>query len=64
MYVWSGLGNLYVDNVVASVTSKQTTVSNPTLDVSSLSGEYYIGFGLYDTGSASYVIMNYLQLLQ
>ena len=63
MYVWSGLGNLYVDNVVAHVNSKQTTVSNPTLDVSGLSGEYYIGFGLYDTGSASYVIMNYLQLL-
>lgn len=64
MYVWSAMGNLYVDNVKASVTSKQTTVKNPSLNVSSLTGAYYIGFGLYDTGSASNVILNSLSLKQ
>ena len=64
MYVWSAIGSYYVDNVSASVTVKGTKrTGDITLDVSKLSGSFYVGFGLHEntTGSdAGYIILNSL----
>lgn len=42
--VWSDIGRLQTDNVVASFYKNSATVATHTIDVSSLIGSYYIGF--------------------
>lgn len=51
LFVWSSIGSYFTSNVVASAVSKQSTLSNPSINVSSLTGTYYIGFGLFRTDS-------------
>lgn len=50
LFVWSAFGTLYTDNAVAYSAIPNENQKNVTLDVSSLTGSYYIGFGIH-TGS-------------
>lgn len=51
--VWSEFGSTYQENLVAShdATSKET--GEITVDVSQLSGAFYVGFALYGTSTAA-----------
>ena len=51
--VWSEFGSTYQDNLAAyhDATSKET--GEITIDVSALSGSYYVGFALYGSSSAA-----------
>lgn len=62
LYVWSAYPvNYYTENVVKSLLTKKETVTGERyLDVSDLTGEYYIGFGLY--GSTANIYMKNLRL--
>lgn len=59
LYVWSelGAGAFGTDYIARSCFGEGETTKNLSVDVSSLSGEYYIGFGLrYETSQKSLTI--------
>lgn len=63
LYVWSAIGTYYPQNVAASVgPSSGMLTGDITLDISSLNGEYYVGFGLHDNTNDNYIIMNSLSI--
>ena len=62
LYVWSALGSTQSVNATKSVLLTDDS-SEITLDVSSLTGSYYIGFGLYSyTGKLASVKMTEMSL--
>jgi hypothetical protein len=67
IYVWSAIGTYYVNNVAAkySLPAQTTLTGDTTLDVSGLTGSYYIGLGLHENtvnSDSGYIIMNSLTL--
>jgi hypothetical protein len=67
IYVWSAIGTYYVDNVAAkySLPANTTLTGDTTLDVSELTGEFYIGLALHENtvnSSSGYIIMNSMVL--
>lgn len=56
--IWSAIGTYIKDNLAAS--QKAPVNGVVTIDISALSGSYYIGFGLHHTGS--FADVNYIKL--
>ena len=59
MRVWSEIGSYSTSNAVATASLQRNVDGEVTLDVSGLDGEYYIGFGLYASGT---VVMRSMRL--
>lgn len=53
MRVWSSIGTYSASNVVATSALQYHSSGSVTLDVSSLTGSYNIGFGLYASGTVT-----------
>lgn len=66
-YVWTKLGTYYSDNAVITYhVGAQKTVKTIELDVSSITGEHYVGF-IYNEGSgggSGYIKMETCELIQ
>ena len=63
LYVWSSIGNLYdSEHVVAKKAITNTSRASIELSVSSLSGSYYIGFGMYGVEASAVSTMYQLYL--
>lgn len=50
--VWSDIGSLQTDNVIASV-ALPTSEGTAALDISALNGSYYVGFALYRSSATT-----------
>lgn len=50
--VWSEFGSTYQDNLAAYYDATDEVSGEVSIDISSLSGEYYVGFALYGSSSA------------
>ena len=61
--VWSNIGTYYMDNIVANyIVSRYTTINSAAIDISSLSGSYYVGFGLFSAGQTMSISVDSLLL--
>jgi hypothetical protein len=65
--VWSGIGTLALDNVVASwgpATGTHEQTQNVSINVSNVNGSHYIGFYMQTSGTAGdyYVLLNEMWL--
>ena len=48
--IWSEMGTYWNDNIVAQRTSSNTEYGTQYIEIESLEGKYYIGFGIYASG--------------
>lgn len=63
MCVWSNIGAYYTDNIVASyVVRAHQTINDAAIDISSLSGSFYVGFALFSVGQTMSISVNSLLL--
>lgn len=61
--VWSNIGTYYMDNIVANyIVSRYTTINSAAIDISSLSGSFYVGFGLFSAGQTMSISVDSLLL--
>lgn len=61
--VWSNIGTYYMDNIVANyIVFRHTTINSAAIDISSLSGSYYVGFGLFSAGQTMSISVDSLLL--
>lgn len=61
--IWSEMdGNGWQNNVVASIGGSDKTIKTTSIDISSLTGEYYIGFGLYGDDPVPEIVMTKIEL--
>lgn len=48
--IWSEMGTYWNDNIVAQLSSSNTEYGTQYIEIESLEGRYYIGFGIYASG--------------
>ena len=61
--VWSNIGTYYMDNLAANyIVPRYTTINSAAIDISSLSGSFYVGFGLFSAGQTMSISVDSLLL--
>lgn len=61
--VWSNIGTYYMDNRVASyIVRAHQTINDAAIDISSLSGSFYVGFALFSAGQTMSISVDSLLL--